>query len=462
MDHGRAVTLLSLLSPGIRAVLVKGEPGTGKTLLAFELLRLHGKGVYISTRVTEEKTLEQYPGVKRLFKQGKLSLVNPKTRGAKFDDVRLGTAPIVIESLLHSISKLKEPLVILDSWDTVAKELEHVERMKTEKSLLAIADAGKARFLFISEEPTLTTMDYLVDAIVVLKDELHEGRRVRKIEWRKLRGMEIPQESQLFSLWDARFTVFQPEIALDVHAKHKAKPFQPVKNTTEYYSTGSKDLDALTLGGLERGSTILLELGRRLGARWDLPLLASISCNFIANGGCTAFLPVLGVSPEMVDEAHLSILPKEIVESSIRIAHFGETPATDTCFFQLDPSSLSKSFDMFWQVVGQLTKVGEGRRPNLTILSIDRLEMMFGHEYITPIFARGPAMTRYYGDATIYIAKHSTTGKGTLADATTMHLKLDEIDGALVIHSVRPPSRIHKVSYDYSQGYPSVKLTPVA
>ena len=456
------MTLQSLLNPGIRAVLVKGEPGTGKTLFAFELLKLYGKGVYVSTRVSEEKALDQYPGARALFKQGKLALANPKAKGAKFEDVRLGNLAIVIESILDSTSKLREPLMVLDSWDAIAKEAGDTERARAEKTLLALADAKKFRLVFISEEPGLTTTDYMADAIVLLKDDLFDGMRVRRIEWRKLRGTEIPQKSQLFSLWDARFTVFQAESVLDIHAKHKAKPFQPVKNTTERYSTGSKDLDALTLGGLERGSTILLELGRRLGARWDLPLLASISCNFIANGGCTAFLPALGVPPEMVHEAHLSILPKEIVESSLRIAHFGETPATDACFFQLDPSSLSKSFDMFWQVVGQLTKVGEGRRPNLTILSIDRLEMMFGHEYITPIFSRGPAMTRYYGDATIFIAKHSTSGKDTLADATTMHLKLDEIDGALVIHSVRPPSRIHKVSYDYSQGYPSVKLTPVA
>ena len=168
----------------------------------------------------------------------------------------------MIESLLKSISKLKEPLVILDSWDTVAKELEYVERMKTEKTLLAFADAGKARFVFISEEPALTTTDYLVDAIVVLKDELFEGRRIRKIEWKKLRGSDIPQESQLFSLFDARFNLFQPLNMTEFDNGFKAKHFQPIRNTARYYATGSKGLDALLGGGLRKGARLALELGR--------------------------------------------------------------------------------------------------------------------------------------------------------------------------------------------------------
>jgi hypothetical protein len=66
------------------------------------------------------------------------------------------------------------------------------------------------------------------------------------------------------------------------------------------------------------------------------------------------------------------------------------------------------------------------------------------------------------GDAAILIAKHSTKSTDMLADLVDIYLKLDEIDGALVIYALKPPSRIYHVEYDYSRGYPNVQLTPVA
>ena len=198
------VGLESFLDAEIRTILVKGEPGTGKTLLGLELLRRYGRGVYLSSRVSQEGVFDQYPELKMLFRQGKIKVAGPKAAGAKFQDVRFADAATMVEFILGSIGKSKEPLVILDSWDTIAKELDKVERLKTEKTLVAMADAQRARLVFISEEPSSTSTDYAVDAIVTLKDEMHDGRRVRRMEWNKLRGSDIPQKSYLFSLHGAR------------------------------------------------------------------------------------------------------------------------------------------------------------------------------------------------------------------------------------------------------------------
>lgn len=355
--------------------------------------------------------------------------------------------------------------MIVDSWDTIAEELDKVEKLKTEKALVTIADARRAKLVFISEEPTSTSVDYAVDAVVTLKDEMYDGRRVRRIEWNKFRGSDIPQKSYLFSLHGAKFNIFHPA-KTNLVQRYKPRQFQGIKNSRDYYSTGSKDLDALLGGGMKKGTRILLELGKYLDSDWHLPLTTTISCNFLLNGGCNALIPTSGLIPESVKESRLRYLPKEIVETSLRIGHFGETSSDDPCFFKLDPSSMSKTYELFFKEVERIRvcpgDVSGRRRPCLFGVGVDKLEAIFGDEVLAQYYQRGAALTRQGGDAGILIAKHSTKSNDKLADLVDTYLKLDVIDGALVVYSLKPPSRIYHVEYDYSRGYPNVKLTPVA
>jgi KaiC/GvpD/RAD55 family RecA-like ATPase len=459
---GKSVSLDSLLNPGVRTILIKGEPGTGKTILALELLRRHGKGVYLSSRVSEERILRHHPRTKAFFEERKTASAKRK-KDARFEDARLGTAAMAIESVLNAMSGpgAEEPLVVLDSWDTMARELDGVERLKAEKTLLTLADAKKASLVFVSEEPSSTTVDYATDAVVTLRDETRDGRRARRIEWNKLRGSEIPQKFNLFSLHDARFTLFTPAETRPPPG-YKPKRFQPIKNPPDLYSTGSRDLDALLGGGMKRGLRMLLELGRHVGSDWHLPLMVGMSCNFILNGCCYMSIPTLGVTPERVKEARSGHLPVETLGSSLRIGHFGETQSTDRCFFQMDPSSASKSFEASWKATEEVRAGGGGeRRACLMIIGMDRVEATFGNEALGPLFARGAIMTEGYGDAAVFVVKQSTKSKDMLADITDAHLKLDEIDGAPVIYAMKPPSGIYHLEYDYGRGYPSVGLTPV-
>ena len=462
------VHLGSLLNPAIRTILVKGDPGTGKTLLALELLKRHGGGVYFSSRVSQEGIFDQYPEAKALLNEGRIRVVKSKKTGAKFEDIRLSTASLAIESILDLMQKSDSPLLILDSWDTIAKELDSVERMRTEKARLTIADANKGSIVFVSEEPTSANTDYAVDAIVTLKDELFEQRRVRRMEWNKLRGSEIPQKTYLFSLAGSRFNVFQP-IGISPPKSYKAGEWSPIRNTSESYSTGSQDLDALTGGGMKKGARILLELGKYVGADWHLPLTTCLSCNFLANGGCSMSIPTSGLVPQEIKESRLRYLPAETVESSLRIGHFGEIQSADPCFLELNPNSEPESFELFWKAAGEIRNIAHKNnsgssmagRPCLMMLGIDRIESVFGHEAVRSDYLRSATMTASYEDVAIFIAKQSTKGKEELADLVDLYLKLDEINGALTIYSLKPPSRIYHMEYDFTRGYPHVKLTPV-
>jgi len=199
------LTIESLLKPFIKTIVIKGKPGTGKTTLSFELMRMVGSGLYVSTRTALKELVDQYPYIKPLVEEGAV-------RGISFEDLRLGSAADVMESVLKATEELKNPVIILDSWDSIARELDPIERLRAEKSLAAMVEPTDSKLVFVSETAETSSLDYLADAIVTLEDREVDGARMRYIVWEKIRGVPIPQKRYIFTLHEGRFRMFQPLI----------------------------------------------------------------------------------------------------------------------------------------------------------------------------------------------------------------------------------------------------------
>ena len=451
--------LKHLLNPDVTAILIKGLPGAGKTTLALELLHTQGRGLYVSTRVSREKLEQQYPQVKDLERVGLMEVQGVKGAegGAKLEDLRFGRAVDVVERVLQATAKLEEPLVILDSWDAFAKELDVKERLRIEKSLVGMAEASGAKLVFISEEPYLTTTDYLVDAVVTLKDEEVEGRRIRRIEWNKLRGAEIPQKNYLFTLHGGRFRMFQRTEAGRLSGVG-ARPFEPTAHSKVHYSTGSEDLDWMLEGGLKRGSTILLEIGKAVPADWQLPLLASIELNFMANGGCVVNTSYAGLSPRAFKDAIADYASKDVVESMFRVGHYEEFHP-DPCFFMLDRLSMNRSLEMIWDEAMKTRRVSG--RHCLIFIDMDVGELIHSEDNMIGYVLRLSLKVKQFDDVLVLKLEEDNGDKRGLSTFCDRHIKLDVIDGTLITYGVRPPSSIYHVGYGYTKGYPKVELVPI-
>ncbi len=462
--------LSSIIRPTVNAILVKGEPGAGKTTFALELLRAYGKGVYVSTRVSEDQLSDQHPYFKELIDRGEVVDIRSDQQlqvknVIKFEDLRLASAQDIVEIILQNVTKVWKPLILLDSWDAIAKELDTVERLKVEKSILLIVVQNKAKILFVSEEPNLTTTDYLVDAVVNLRSATFDERRVRRIEINKLRGTAITQPSFLYSLDKARFTLF-PSPSIKTQDDYDPKPFKGIQHHETKYSTGSEDLDKFLGGGIAPGSIIVLELGRFVGSFWQSSLVLSICNNFLANGGCVASLPSGGVSPSIVDRTLKAHISNHILDSSLRIASFSETYEPHT--FALDTSSVIRSFEIYFKEAMKMkrTRVAkydmpETGRPCFYPMGMDAAESFFSSEDIIKLSLLGIQSIRQFNDVAMMIVRAGTRSKQVLSDRADLHLKLEEVERSLVLYSVKPPSDLYNVQYDYRGGFPKVKLTPL-
>lgn len=441
----------SLLSPTVRAVVIKGLPGAGKTTLAIELLKKAGGGLYVSTRVSEAKLVEQHPHVKPLVAAG------VEAHALRVEDLRLGTASEVVAMVLEAVHREKRPLVVLDSWDAMARELDGKERLRVEKSLVAAVEASESRIVFVSEEPNLTTSDYLADAVVALSDVDVEGRRCRVMEWVKIRGVAIPQKRYLFTLADGRFTLLKSGVSEPPRCVI-AGAYKPTPHTDTQFSTGSKDLDTFFGGGLRRGLCILLEVGKTVGLEYFIPLVTSIGCNFLAQRGCCVFIPAGGVTPEMVKKGISPYVEEDVVKSGLRVGHFEKTKE-DPSFFRFDAHSVEECFRALWSKIDEVK--GREARPCIISIGIDTIEYTYGPEGLVKQIVAAINRVRTQMDALILEVKAGSAVKQQLSDLSDLHIKLNELEGSLVIYSTKPPSPIHSLNYDYSEGYPKATLTPI-
>jgi len=113
----------------------------------------------------------------------------------EFYDIRLEDATTALDFVIQLTGPKKVKTIVFDSWDGLAKELDQKERLRAEKTMMALANNSGAQLVFVSEEPGATTIDYLVDGILELVRVEEQDRAVREFIIHKLRGQRYPNTS---------------------------------------------------------------------------------------------------------------------------------------------------------------------------------------------------------------------------------------------------------------------------
>jgi KaiC/GvpD/RAD55 family RecA-like ATPase len=455
--------------------------------------------MYVSTRVSLESFSLQNLKLKKMLDEGKvLEYFDPKSKlkdnrsegnEINFEDYRIGSVKDVIQSILQFAQQRRkktdsslvgqtgsELLVVLDSWDSIAGMLDPLERKKTERALLTIAEANHIRLVFVSESSSaITDTDYMVDAIVELRDEALDDKRVRMLYWGKVRGHEIRQKASLYSLHSGDFTIFSPDVSGLSSAGPATSTFSSTPHSSTKYSTGSKDMDNLLLnGGIDRGSVVVLEIDPmvRIIRQWPMGLVLAL--NFIANGGCSVFIPPLHINPEIAKMSVAELLPASCnVDDSLRIIHDPRHNEKDKCFLPIDRNNFEASSRRIIEEIAALklqrkeggndgTRVA-GSRPCFYYFSIDAAESLFGLIEHYSTIQELERMVKSSGDVALLVLTSENEFERKAKTGSDFHLRITMLGGVPVVYSVKPPStQFFHLGYDYCQGYPQVRLTPIA
>jgi KaiC/GvpD/RAD55 family RecA-like ATPase len=242
-----------------KTLLIKGTPGSGKTVFALTLLStLKGNGAYLSTRVDAATLYLQHPWIKTEISADNIidATQSERERTAKSTEVtikplRYTNVPDFLKAVYTRTERMENPIVIIDSWDAIISYTgyyEQREREKLEHNLCDFSRKTKTKIILLVEYTGQTALDYLADGVVLVENDLYEGRRLRRMVMQKLRGCQITNPIRLFSLHRGIFRALTEFNGVDVSTETPPIPEPLPDPSASCVSTGIKALDRVLNG----------------------------------------------------------------------------------------------------------------------------------------------------------------------------------------------------------------------
>jgi KaiC/GvpD/RAD55 family RecA-like ATPase len=421
-----------MLGP-IRTLLIKGLAGTGKTTVALEILKAagEGKGAYISSRVPKDLLKRHIPAM------------NETIDNQKFLDFRLEDVASVLESVMHLTETGDMRTIVLDSWDALAKEMDQKERLQAEKSLMAIAHNSGAQFIFVSEEPGATTIDYLVDGILEVVMVEEQDREIREFIIHKLRGTKIPQHKYIFTLLEGKFTFFGPYTTPDYS---KMRRFVQRPDIGESYSLGSGALDRL-FGGISPGSTLAIEYDENVPYSALRAIELPPIINFLSMGRSAVLLPLPGANDELMNIVLAKGVGKLAMKERLSILNVLRTSDVKTANL---PKNVTPR-EIHEVVTNETIRLREKSKDKTVLLvkSVSALENLFASDLdsLLEVTSQEIITLQQSHDAHVLFLARDSPIRSRILSMSSSYAKLFVRDGTVLMFGVKPHTGIYALQH---------------
>lgn len=489
-------------APGGHSLIVKGSAGTGKTTFCLQLAEELGEGArayYMSIRVSDESLYRQFPWLRERRDSTRFQrMPQPPTEeaaaakpGLKVDRTELhklegrvemgqegdetyrkvGEGEVAGDSLIFDLgSDLPEidlaydevernlpnsTLVLVDSIDGLSERYGIVAGKLVNTLQKDLVEKGNADVVYVLESTGDTRLDYLGDGVVRFANEEHAGRRLRVMTMEKLRGTEIRQHKYLYTLKDGRIRAFGARLP---PAPAKAGMWTPVQDLgKDAVSWGHPALDAL-VGGISVGSVIALEIDADVPTEYVSDLLLGLIANFASLGRGVAYVPSLRSSSEGVYEWIGPRLKPGTFDTYVRVFESSPLGMLEGSKNALHMEGSNVDTDLKWSNVEY--RLPSAKHPFLSLLAFDTLEAVYGESVLQQMTGHIAAVRR---SRDVLIGKVSPLTRSTskLANAARIHLKLQNVNGSILLFGQKPYTELFNLSFSHEGGFPHAVLTPI-
>jgi KaiC/GvpD/RAD55 family RecA-like ATPase len=445
--------LLHFIRRDTYSLLIKGFAGTGKTTLALTILNVLGiknnNFFYISTRISPKQLFQYYPWLKDVIGQSKqprgTSLARDHEVMSSFEDARLDEPESLFERITNQLMDIKSPIIIIDSWDAIASFMDREARLNNERVLQTWRERAGAKLIFISEQPTDTTLDFLVDGIVELKQSYYNNVKMRQIFLQKLRGTRIKRPSYLYTLENSVFHSFAPYQPIKFEPRRRGAAEVSELSTGDNIGSGYSMLDASLGSGFPRKGLVLLELDSHVSMTIAMIFLQRIVSNFVSNGNPVLLQPVNWIEPSSILRFFETFLPAS-KKSLLKILWTGK-PYKISNNIIISPSKNENSD----QLLAALVKMKQRHRDKLLLNIMWTEAIQSLHRARKLRNGMKNVLSRIMAHADLSIAVLTPSQEDILelvSELSNIHLRFMIINDTLFLQSLVPSSNLYSLIFD--------------
>jgi KaiC/GvpD/RAD55 family RecA-like ATPase len=459
--------LMRFIERDTYSLLIKGFAGTGKTTLALTILKTLGSRnnfFYISTRISPKQLFQYYPWLSKF-----IELPKPSNSGEgqehnltpSFEDARLDEPESLFERITNQLMDIASPIIIIDSWDAIASFMDKEARLNNERVLQTWRERAGAKLIFISEHPDDTTLDFLVDGIVELKQSYMESMRVREILLLKLRGVRIERSSYIYTLDNNVFRSFAPYRPIKFKPEPRKKIVVSASNgiaSADYVRSGFPALDTSLGGGFPRKGVVLLELDSHVNTAVAMAFIERIISNFISTGNPVMFQPFDWMDPQSV----LNYVAPSIPSSKKDLFKILWTRKAVTGMATSDHNVILANRKKQQNGIPPVVALSKLRKKYhdkllLNIMGTDILQKFYGQRETKNVLENMMAEMKSNADLSVVISHSQHDVLEYLSEVADIHLRLLMISDTLFLQSLVPATTLYAVVPDRHQ----ITLEPV-
>jgi circadian clock protein KaiC len=454
--------------PSGSLILVAGNPGTGKTVFSAKFLYTGAvshdeNGVYVSfveNRRTFYWNMKSFGfDFEKLEEKGKFKFLDMVT-------VREAAVSSVLERVMDEVHKINAKRLVIDSFSAMAQAFEKPidARIVVHTILSRIIRQLNCTTLMIVETPIgeerigLGIEEFVADGAILLRRGMFDDILLREMEIQKLRGTRIVYPKFAFTL-EGGFHVFPPLTVRGI--KQPTGRYEVIPHGKDHFSTGIRDLDRILKGMFRRGGYNLLEIEKDVAFPLER-LTRPTVCNFLNQGHGVLIVPPQGVSAETIINSLTPYVDSQLLKRNLKVANYqveaGGQPA-EPYILSLKGESVREDLKAFWDAVTELReKTG---KPIFSIVGYDTVEYTYGEREALKTLGEDVARTRNLGDLRLNIIRPTVYIADQLRALAHIYLKVNQINGALFIHGVKPKTPLLNVNLTTKKGISKVKLTPI-
>lgn len=448
-------------------ILVCGNPGTGKTIFSSQFIykgvvEYGENGVYVSFGEGRKNFYEYMKmfgfDFERLESKGQFAFL--EMIGGRED-----LHPMSTLTILEKVYDLNAKRLVIDPVTALSQSFREITDVRTFMHVVLgkIVREAECTTLVTLERPFgketmgMGLEEFVADNVILLKKELYEGRILRKAEIIKCRGTKIPYTVVTFTL-DEEFHVFPP-VELET-IKLNAK-YETIPHETDYFSTGIKDLDRIAGKMFQRGSFELIEVEKDVTIPTEY-FITPMICNFLNQGYGVAVIPPQGISAKTLESLLKTHVDSQVLQQNSKIVDYrvaGEGLSVPPNVLPLRGEYIVEDMKRFWDATTELReKTG---KPVLSIVGYDTLEYIYGTKEVLKILGEDIARIRNFEDLRINLVRPMIQAAEQLGAIAHMHLKICQINGAVFIYGVKPPTPLANIYVKTENNMRKIKLKHV-